>query len=284
MSGIGATALAVATGRALESRRPDALINDPYAADFLAAANPSTPLPASPEELRDHADAPEEMWTLLTQYIGVRSRVFDDFLTGAARDGIRQVVILASGLDTRPFRLPWPDGVHCFELDQPLVLEFKLRVLREKGATAACAHTPLPFDLRDDWAGALEAAGFDSTLPTAWLAEGLLPYLTPEDEERLFKEIDRLSPSGSRIAVEHGNGIGEVTDDPQLNALSQELDIHLPSLFPEGEKRSPEAQLASLGWQHQTHTAHEAAHHLGRDLSPAPALMDHIRHTHAQRP
>lgn len=305
VTGIGATALAVASGRALESRRPDALVNDPYAADFLAAAHSSRPLPASPGDLRDHVD-PEDLWALLAGYLGVRSRVFDDFLIDAAdgtdgadsthngesgesgdspdgiREGIRQVVILASGLDTRPFRLPWPPGVHCFELDQPLVLDFKLRVLREKGATAGCGHTPLPVDLRDDWAGALETAGFDRTLPTAWLAEGLLPYLSPEAEEQLFKEIDRLSPPGSRIAVEHGNLAGQA-DDPQLNALSHELDINLPSLLPVGERRTPEAQLTALGWQYGTRTAHESARRLHRDLSAAPSIMDQLKHTFARR-
>lgn len=297
VSGVGATALAVASARALESARTDALIHDPYAPAFLEAAHSAMPLPASPEELGGHAAgasgatgmagaAGEAMRDLVSEYLGVRSRVFDDFLgEAAARGGVRQFVILASGLDTRPFRLPWPPGVRCFELDQPLVLDFKLRVLREENAEPRCAHTPVPVDLRDDWAGALEAAGFDTSVPTAWLAEGLLPYLSPEDEERLFKEIDRLSPTGSRIAVEHGTDIGKVTaDDPRMHALSRELDIDLASLLPEGHKRSPEEQLTALGWRHETRTAHESAARFDRDLSSAPALTDRIRHTFAHRP
>ncbi|WP_369204872.1 SAM-dependent methyltransferase, partial [Streptomyces sp. PU-14G] len=239
--------------------------------------------PTTLDALEERAGA-SGLWPLMTAYLGIRSRVFDDFLTGAARDGVRQIVILASGLDTRPFRLEWPAGVRCFELDQPLVLDFKLAVLEERGAAASCAHTPVRADLREDWASALEEAGFDATLPTAWLAEGLLPYLPPEADEQLFKEVDRLSASGSRLAVEHVSAVEEMAGDALVRDGGAALGIDLPSLLPDGSKRSPRDQLASLGWRYDECSVLESARRLGRPLESAPRLMEHMFHAFAQRP
>ncbi|MEU5832857.1 SAM-dependent methyltransferase [Streptomyces diacarni] len=283
VSGVGVTALAVAAGRAIESTRPDALITDPYAPAFLAAASSAAPFPTTLDQLEERAGA-SGLWPLMTAYLGIRSRVFDDFLTGAARDGVRQVVILASGLDTRPFRLEWPAGVRCFELDQPLVLDFKLAVLAEHGAAASCAHTPVRADLREDWAFALEEAGFDAALPTAWLAEGLLPYLPPEAEERLFKEIDRLSASGSSLAIEDVSAVEELAGDTLVRDGGTALGIDLPSLLPDGAKRGPREQLDSLGWRYDERSVLESARRLGRPMESAPRLMEHMFHAFARRP
>ncbi|QHF93794.1 SAM-dependent methyltransferase [Streptomyces sp. NHF165] len=283
VSGVGLTALAVAAGRALETRRPDALVDDPYALAFLDAAEAPVPLPTTPEEVAA-ADGPRELWALMTEYLGVRSRVFDDFLTGAARAGTTQLVLLASGLDTRAFRLTWPAGTRCFELDRAPVLDFKLGVLDGQEARPGCAHVPVPVDLREDWAAELEAAGFDATRPTAWLAEGLLPYLPPEAEEQLFKEIDRLSPAGSALAVEHASGADDLLADPLLQEGGAAFGIDLPTLLPGGTRRTPQEQLAALGWTHETRTARASAEALGRTLDTAPTTADRMQHTFAHRP
>lgn len=70
----------------------------------------------------------------MTEQIAVRTRFFDDVFTNAARDGITQAVILASGLDTRAYRMSWPAGSVVFELDQPQVIEFKTRVMADLGS------------------------------------------------------------------------------------------------------------------------------------------------------
>src|SRR5664279_2022621 len=57
-------------------------------------------------------------------------------------------------------------------------------------------------DLRDDWQTALLAAGFDTTRPAAWIAEGLFGYLPPEAQDRLLDSVTALSAPGSRIATE----------------------------------------------------------------------------------
>jgi methyltransferase (TIGR00027 family) len=116
--------------------------------------------------------------------------------------GIRQVVILASGLDSRAYRLDWPSGTTVFEIDQPKVLEYKAATLAAHGAVPSAQRHEVPVDLRDDWPSALRDAGFDPTLPTAWLAEGLLMYLPAAAQDRLFEQLTELSAAGSRVAVE----------------------------------------------------------------------------------
>ena len=62
-------------------------------------------------------------------YQAVRTHFFDEYFHAAMRAGIRQVVILASGLDSRAYRLDWPAGTTVFEIDQPKVLEYKTSTL-----------------------------------------------------------------------------------------------------------------------------------------------------------
>jgi methyltransferase (TIGR00027 family) len=113
------------------------------------------------------------------------------------------VVILAAGLDTRAFRLTWPAGVRLFELDTPEVLTFKEQVLAERDATLACQRVAISTDLRQDWPAAVVQAGFHSGEPTAWLAEGLLMYLTQDECDQLLDRIGQLSAPGSRLAIEY---------------------------------------------------------------------------------
>ena len=100
----------------------------------------------------------------------VRTRFFDDFFVGTADDGIQQAVILASGLHSRAYRLPWPQNAVVYEIDQAPVIEFKTRTLSEVGATPRAEHRPVAVDLRHDWAKALLDNGFGvTTLTTARL-------------------------------------------------------------------------------------------------------------------
>ena len=135
-------------------------------------------------------------------YQAVRTHFFDEFFTAAAGAGIRQIVILASGLDSRAYRLPWPAGTTVYELDQPKVLEYKAATLNRHGATPKAPRREVPIDLRFDWPKALREAGFDPSMPTAWLAEGLLMYLPADAQDRLFEQVTELSTAGSRISAE----------------------------------------------------------------------------------
>ncbi|MFI9364430.1 SAM-dependent methyltransferase [Kitasatospora sp. NPDC053057] len=187
--GVGLTALGVAVARAQESLRDDRLFDDPYARTFVEAVD---------------AESVGSM-RAFGSYIALRTALFDDYLLAAARAGRTQVVVLAAGLDTRALRLDWPAGTTVFELDLPEVLEFKEAVLGEVAAPAGSTRTVVPADLREDWAAALTAAGFHPEAPTAWLAEGLLPYLTQADNDLLLERVGALSAPTSRLAVEHVN-------------------------------------------------------------------------------
>jgi methyltransferase (TIGR00027 family) len=203
---VGATALGVAGGRAAETDSADPLIHDPYARLFLEAAGDGIwkmyldeDLPA---EMADVDPRFKERMQAMMSYMGSRTKIFDEFFLTAAADGIRQAVILAAGLDARAWRLAWPTGSVVYEIDQPKVLAFKLETLESHDVTPIATHVSVGIDLRQDWPKALADAGFDQRVPTAWLAEGLLPYLPADAQNLLFDRIQALSASGSRVAVE----------------------------------------------------------------------------------
>jgi methyltransferase (TIGR00027 family) len=170
-------------------------------------------------------------------------------------------VILASGLDTRAYRLPWPAGTVVFEIDQPQVIAFKTRTLADLGAETTAQRRTVAVDLRDDWPSALKAAGFDASQPTAWSAEGLLPYLPPEAQDRLFDNIAALSAPGSRIATEHLDMNGMPSDwAERLTERSRRLgsNINLAELFYTGDRNTAADYLAGHGWRVEVRTTEQA--------------------------
>lgn len=272
VTSVGITALAVAAARALEAHREDRLVHDPYAAAFVEAARPEVPMPTTPQEVDELAEQHSSIWNQLEmdQYMGVRSRYFDDFFAAASEAGIKQVVILASGLDARAHRLSWPAGAVVYEIDQPKVLEFKRTVLEEQGATASCELRAIPIDLRDDWESALLEAGFDSSAPTAWLAEGLLPYLSEEAQQRLLETIERLSATGSRLAVEDFSDIREVFQDEEMVELGKQWGIDMRDLLHVDDRRSAAEVVGGFGWTTEVREAEKVAEGYGRSLDSFP--------------
>jgi methyltransferase (TIGR00027 family) len=204
---VGSTAVMVAAARAYETDQPDALIRDPYARLLVSNANAGVlweaMLDPSIEAQVQEIDAESATHLKhMRSYQAVRTNFFDTYFLDAVATGIRQVVILASGLDSRAYRLDWPAGTTVYELDQPEVLAFKSTTLAENGVTPSADRREVAIDLRQDWPAALRAAGFDPTARSAWLAEGLLMYLPAEAQDRLFTLISELSPPGSRVSAE----------------------------------------------------------------------------------
>jgi methyltransferase (TIGR00027 family) len=197
--GVGKTALGVAMVRAGESAREDRLFDAPYAQTFFDAA----PGAFDAEEVAaDNADDVASRGAVFWSHAVIRTRFFDDYLLDTVANGVRQVVLLAAGLDTRALRLTWPDGAHVYELDLPEVLAFKERVLAGQANYARRERTVVTADLSDDWAHPLLSAGFRTAEATAWLAEGLLIYLSEQEAASLLGRVGELSGPANRMTFE----------------------------------------------------------------------------------
>jgi methyltransferase (TIGR00027 family) len=283
-SSVGATATMVAAARALASKEPNPLIDDPYAAALVRAVGVDFftrlvdgEIPLSTIE----GDGPRVMAGVMA----VRTRFFDDFFitatgggnpTNAGAAGIRQAVILASGLDSRPYRLPWPQGTTVYEIDQPKVIEFKTTTMTAIGATPTAERRTVAIDLREDWPAALRHSGFDETQPTAWSAEGLLAYLPPEAQDRLFDSITALSAPGSQLATEYhpdaGASIGERAAAMRSQWKQHGFDVDLSKLFYPGERNSVVDYLTDHGWQVNARSRPEVFEGYGREFPDAEEL------------
>ncbi|MGZ4529573.1 MAG: class I SAM-dependent methyltransferase [Mycobacterium sp.] len=199
---VGATALFVAAARALEANKPNPLVVDPYAEMFCRAVGGewADVLDGNAPQNKLMSDFGEHF----VNYQAARTKYFDDYFYAAADAGVRQIVIPASGLDSRAYRLAWPEETVVFELDQPQVLQFKRDVLTDRGEASTAERREIPVDLREDWPGALLESGFIPAKPSAWLVEGLLVYLPAAAQGELFAGIDGLAARGSRVAVDDG--------------------------------------------------------------------------------
>jgi methyltransferase (TIGR00027 family) len=268
--GVGLTALLVAAARAIETHRDDTLVQDPYAEHFVRAAPACEDWPVRLEQVPD-GDA-DPLWGRFARYFGLRTRVLDDFLLRAVRTGARQVVLLGAGLDTRAFRLDWPSGRTVFEIDRAGVLEFKHRVLTDLTATPRAERVPVPVDLRADWAGALATAGFDPSVPSVWLAEGLLFYLPGPAETYLIDTVDGLTTQGSALAFEAKleKDLLVYRDSAIYTATRERIGIDLLHLFDKGPRPDSAGALAAKGWSTSMHTPFDFTERHRRGPLPEP--------------
>ncbi|MER5600326.1 SAM-dependent methyltransferase [Streptomyces sp. NPDC002265] len=263
-SGVWATAVGVARVRALESERENALFRDPLARAFAAAGGlwpSSTPLPDDDEAARLRRLA-------VSFSIVIRTKFLDDLVRQACASGIRQVVLLGAGMDSRAFRMDWPEGTRLFEVDTAVPLDFKASVLRQERAVARCERITVAVDLREDWPAALAAAGHDAAVPTVWIAEGLLIYLPQDAVELLLARISTQSAPGSRMGLTLGSpGVIErfATDAAPGSAAS---------LWVSEMPDDPVAWLAGHGWEADTHTLRERAAAYGRPISTPPQRQE----------
>jgi methyltransferase (TIGR00027 family) len=275
---VGATAVMVALARATETASANPLIRDQFAEPLV-----STPeLEKVREQVAswwsgtDEADDPDGALRAqeMISYQAVRTHYFDSYFAGAVAAGIRQAVIVAAGLDSRAYRLDWPAGTTVYEIDLPKVLEYKAQTLAGHGATPTADRRPVPVDLRHDWPQALRNNGFDATQPTAWLAEGLLPFLPASAQEALFASIDALSGPGSRVAVENfGVDVQKRREaearwqqlKAKREARGQDTSFNPFDLWFEDEGRPDCADwFAGHGWTTSTLTARDEGIRLGR--------------------
>jgi methyltransferase (TIGR00027 family) len=254
---LAVTARWIAAVRAQESRRPDRLFDDPWAARLAGADGE--------QWLRARAGSPALV------VMTIRARFFDDFLQRVtAGEGIKQVVLVAAGLDTRAYRLGWPARARVFEFDQPEVLVRKQEILDSAGAKPGCARLPIGVDLADQWAIPLLDAGFDPEAPSCWLAEGFLFYLPPEGIGRILDDVTGLAAAGSRLGFDIVN-TATLTHPLTRPWINMQARLGAPWL---GTLDDPAAALAGRGWQATLTQPGEPGAHYGRWPFPllAPGL------------
>ena len=257
-SSVGATATMVAAARAAATRRPRPVITDQFAEPLVRAVGLDVFNRVATGEL-EFDDDESGGFPRMVDTFAARARFFDDYFADATSAGLRQVVIVASGLDARPYRLSWPAGTTLYEIDQPEVIEFKTSTLAKLGAEPATEHRTVGIDLREDWPAALQGAGFDTTQPTAWLAEGvLIGFLPPEAEVRLLDNVIALSAKRSRFSADYGT-IANSSEESQEQARiategwrRQGLDMDVAGLTYPGEHTDVAAHLQAHGWETAT--------------------------------
>jgi methyltransferase (TIGR00027 family) len=259
---VAATARWTAAVRAQESARDDALYRDPWAADlagldgmaWLAGRAPGSALP-----------------------MVLRTRYFDDWLAGVLHGvGVRQVALLAAGLDTRAYRLAWPEGACCFELDRPAVLRHKAAVLEAAGAQSSCHRHTVDADLAEPWGEALIDAGFDAATPSAWLLEGVLFYLPNDVIARVLEEVSRLAAPGSQLGFDIVNSA--VSTSPYTRPwVEMQAAAGAPWL---GAMDNPVAYLDALGWRATlTQAGQPNANHGRWTLPVVPTTLPDFPHS-----
>ncbi|MFD7710164.1 class I SAM-dependent methyltransferase [Streptomyces sp. NPDC059785] len=255
-----ATAVGVARVRALETERENALFRDPLAQAFAAAGGLWPSPPARSEE-----EAARRRRLAVSVSIVVRTKFLDDLLREASASGVRQVVLLGAGMDSRAFRMDWPQGTRLFEVDTTAPLDFKASVLRRERAVARCERITVAVDLREDWPGALAAAGHDPAVPTVWIAEGLLIYLPEDAVELLLARISAQSAQGSRMGLTLGSR-GVIERFGGADAAPGSAASMWVSEMPD----DPVGWLAGHGWEAESHTLRDRAAAYGRSLSTLP--------------
>lgn len=276
VNSVGYTALAVAALRAVITARPGPLARDDFAESFVRAAG--EPWLISLLGDSSTSDSSHPSWP---EYMSIQMRFFDSFFGQAGARGLRQVVIMASGLDARAYRLPWPAGTRIFEVDQPQVLDFKTQVLAERGAISGAERHEVRVDLRDDWVAALIASGFDPAIPTAWLVEGLLVYLSGAAHDALLQRIHELSSPGSELATH----VFWPTDDfiGIFDTLGQHINpfaqINITNLFYDDPRVHPAEWFTTQGWRVDAATTGELSIRYGRPLTGFSEDLDRAAST-----
>lgn len=225
----------MAAMRARETDREDRLFNDPFAATLAG------------EEAFQRVDL--QLTSQDQAYVAVRTRFFDDFL---ASSQLRQVVLLASGLDTRAYRFPWYPEVRVYELDHLEVLAYKADLL--KNTNPSCKHYMIAADLTQPWEEKLLSAGYSPTSPSIWLIEGLLMYLSEVQAHRLLESVSNLSTHGSQLGVD------------LISVKSLEYEPY-KGYFQFGADH-PERLLARFGWQAEVTQPGDEGANFGRYDEP----------------
>lgn len=270
LAGVGVTAIGVALIRARESEREDRLLDDPYARLFGDAARQGFLDPAAPAGSADTWATIERLVESFYEGRVIGVRLVDDSVRASVATGCRQVVLLGAGLDTRAFRLGFPRDVRVYEVDLPEMFAFKEPVLANRAADPTCERHVVPADLRGDWQAALVEVGFQDTVPTAWVDEGVLGYLPREKASDVVATIGRLSAPGSRFGAPRIQVDEEQPHYRELRKLAGRGES--ANRPPTGLGPDPEEWLNGQGWRTEFRSWNELVEPLGRAATtPTPS-------------
>lgn len=258
---LGATAGWTASVRSLESVRSDALFNDPWAASLAGTEGEAWIAQRTPDSVLP---------------IVLRTRFFDDFLMRSMQQTeVRQIILMAAGLDTRAFRLPWPEKASLFELDQAAVLQYKEKVLQAADAQPRCLRQCVAADLTMPWEQKLIECGFDPQQPSIWLLEGFLFYIPCEVLVKVLNDVSALAAPGSRLGFDIINS-AMLTSHWTKAWVEMQAKSGAPWI---GVLDDPEGFLSGLGWQVTLTQAGQPDAHYGRWTLPViPTNMPGMPH------
>lgn len=275
--------LTLTASRAVESERTEPLFIDVFAERLVLASEDPYALALLDMHRADPpTDTAAQRAIFIARCRAVMTRHYDDSLLAAAQSGATQVVLLAGGLDTRAYRLDWPEGTTVFEIDYPELLEFKSTVLKTAGAIPRTTRRQVGTFLSGPWQSDLTAAGFDPDLPTAWLAEALISHLPGPSHDALFERIIEMSALGSTIATDtdgispSGQSWADVRD-----ALAAEAFNATELTRGYAERTRSSEWLSGHGWLAQTTTGRELADRYG--LQSNDALAPYVDEFDARR-
>jgi len=151
----------------------------------------------------------------LADFGAIRTHFIDQQVLKSVEGGIRQVVCLGAGLDTRAYRLGLPSDVKFFEVDFEASLKFKqetfdnwLSPKGERGAKPSCKRVAVAVNLLDTtddgkfkWLEELTKNGFSASKPSVVIMEGLIQYFKEADAKRLLGSVQSATASGSVLLV-----------------------------------------------------------------------------------
>ncbi|HMK46967.1 MAG TPA: class I SAM-dependent methyltransferase [Methanocella sp.] len=199
------TAELIAMMRFRESRRPEdeRICYDPYAVRFISPEVLDF-IVREPEKYKALSEKVERSQPGHTNSIIARVRFIDDMVASSVRDGVRQVVILGAGYDTRAYRIEGVAQVRIFEVDHPNTQRLKKEKIREIFGSLPGHVTYVPLDLAVHNLGEqLRAAGYDPSVRSLFVMEGILVYLPPEAVDELLTFVANNSCRGSAIVFDY---------------------------------------------------------------------------------
>jgi methyltransferase (TIGR00027 family) len=208
MLGISRTSVYVAAARAIGAREPDTGVRNPdsLAEKLLgdpAELNVDHPVVRALTLPYDDAMRDIEVGSTVRAMI-VRTRFIDDAMARAVAGGAAQVVILGAGFDSHAYRCQKVlAGARVFEVDRATTQALKRERVNAVlgGPPANLTYVAIDFQ-QDDLGEVLERHGYNRSLRTFFILEGVTMYLPEAAVRSTFRFVAAHAP-GSGIVFDY---------------------------------------------------------------------------------